>query len=99
MSPTVLLIGTLDTKGDEYGFLRDRLRAAGVDVLLADVGTLEPPGTTADISREEVAAGTGADLSALAEAREAKIPVERCDLDPVDCIRVSFIRAEPIARV
>ena len=70
MSPTVLLIGTLDTKGDEYAFLRDRLNDAGVDVLLADVGTLEPPRTDADITREEVAAGTGADLSALAEARD-----------------------------
>jgi uncharacterized protein (UPF0261 family) len=70
VSPTVLLIGTLDTKGDEYAFLRDRLRDAGVDVLLADTGTLEPPGVEPDISREEVAAGTGADLAALAEARD-----------------------------
>jgi uncharacterized protein (UPF0261 family) len=68
VSPTVLLIGTLDTKGDEYAFLRDRLRDAGVDVLLADVGTLEPAGTKPDIGREEVAAGTGADLGALASA-------------------------------
>ena len=36
---TVLLVGTLDTKGDEYAYLRDRLRLAGVDVLVADVGT------------------------------------------------------------
>ena len=68
MSPTVLLIGTLDTKGDEYAFLRDRLTDAGVDVLLADVGTLEAPRATPDITREEVAAGTGADPAALAEA-------------------------------
>ena len=68
MSSTVLLIGTLDTKGDEYAFLRDRLRDAGVDVLLADVGSLEAPRIQADISREEVASGTGADLGALAEA-------------------------------
>ena len=68
MSPTVLLIGTLDTKGEEYAYLRDRLREAGVDVLLADVGTLEPPGAEPDIGREEVAAGTGADLAALATA-------------------------------
>ena len=27
MTPTVLLIGTLDTKGEEYAYLRDRLRA------------------------------------------------------------------------
>ena len=70
MSPTVLLIGTLDTKGDEYAFLRERLREAGVAVLLADVGTLEPPRVGPDISREEVAAGTGADLAALADARD-----------------------------
>ena len=70
MSPTVLLIGTLDTKGDEYAFLRDRLNDAGVDVLLADVGTLEPARATPDITREEIAAGTGADLGALAEARD-----------------------------
>jgi len=66
VSPTVLLIGTLDTKGDEYAFLRDRLRDAGVDVLLADTGTLEPPLVEPDISREELAAGTGADLAAVA---------------------------------
>ena len=70
MAATVLLIGTLDTKGEEYAYLRDRLRDAGVDVLLVDVGTLEPPGVEPDISREEVAAGTGADLAALAEARD-----------------------------
>ncbi len=30
--PTVVLLGTLDTKGDEYAFLRDRVREHGVDV-------------------------------------------------------------------
>jgi uncharacterized protein (UPF0261 family) len=65
---TVLLIGTLDTKGEELEFLRDRLREAGVAVLLADVGTLEPPGVEPDISREEVGAETGVDPAALAEA-------------------------------
>jgi uncharacterized protein (UPF0261 family) len=70
VAATVLLIGTLDTKGEEYAYLRDRLRDAGVDVLLADVGTLDPPSVEPDISREEVAAGTGADPAALAEARD-----------------------------
>jgi uncharacterized protein (UPF0261 family) len=70
MTPTVLLIGTLDTKGDEYAFLRDRLWEAGVDVLVADVGTLEPPRAKPDITRDEVAAGTGVDLAALADARD-----------------------------
>ena len=33
-SKTVLLVGTLDTKGAEYAYLRERLREHGVDVLL-----------------------------------------------------------------
>jgi len=43
--PTVVLVGTLDTKGDEYAYLRDRLRLHGVNTLLVDTGTLEPPRT------------------------------------------------------
>ena len=40
--PTVVLLGTLDTKGHEYAYLRDRLREHGVDVLLVDAGVSEP---------------------------------------------------------
>ena len=39
---TVVLLGTLDTKGHEYAYLRDRLREHGVDVLLVDAGVREP---------------------------------------------------------
>jgi uncharacterized protein (UPF0261 family) len=68
---TVLLVGTLDTKGHEYAYLRDRLRLAGVGTLVADVGTLQPPhGCESDITREDVAAETGVDLAALTEARD-----------------------------
>jgi uncharacterized protein (UPF0261 family) len=65
---TVLLLGTLDTKGDELAFLRERLRDAGVGVLLADVGTLEAASVEADITREEVGAAGGVDVEALREA-------------------------------
>ena len=40
--PTVVLVGTLDTKGDDYGYLRDRLLGHGVEVVVVDVGTREP---------------------------------------------------------
>jgi uncharacterized protein (UPF0261 family) len=67
---TVVLLGTLDTKGDEYGYLRERLQLAGVRTLLVDVGTLEPPRIAPDIDRHEVAAMTGVDLDELAAARD-----------------------------
>ena len=67
---TVVLIGTLDTKGAEYAFLVECLRAAGVRPLLVDVGTYEPHGAEPDIGRDEVAAEAGVDLAALAEGRD-----------------------------
>ena len=51
--PTVVLLGTLDTKGVEYAFLRDRLLEHGVDVLLVDAG-VNDPSVTPDIGREEL---------------------------------------------
>ena len=66
-SPVVALAGTLDTKGHEYAFLRDRLREQGVDVLLVDVG-VHPPQVEPDVGREEVARAAGEDVHALADA-------------------------------
>ena len=66
--PTVVLLGTLDTKGSEYAFLRDRLRERGTDVLVVDAGIHEPVGLEPDISRQEVARAAGADVEALAAA-------------------------------
>jgi uncharacterized protein (UPF0261 family) len=65
--PTVVLVGTLDTKGEEYGYLRERLEAAGVATLLVDVGTQGPPRARADVSREEVAGAGGFDLASLTD--------------------------------
>jgi uncharacterized protein (UPF0261 family) len=64
----VVLLGTLDTKGTEYAFLRDRLRERGVDVLVVDAGVYEPVGLEPDISRDEVARAGGADLEELTAA-------------------------------
>jgi len=66
--PTVVLVGTLDTKGSEYAFLRDRLREHGVDVVLVDCGIVGEPLCEPDVRREEVAAAAGADVHALAAA-------------------------------
>jgi len=64
----VVLLGTLDTKGAEYAFLRDRLLERGVEVLLVDAGINEPVGAQPDVGRDEVALAGGADVAALAAA-------------------------------
>ncbi|MGD0716328.1 MAG: Tm-1-like ATP-binding domain-containing protein, partial [Gaiellaceae bacterium] len=69
--PTVVLLGTLDTKGSEYEFLRGELRAHGVDVLLVDAGSGGAPLVEPDIHATEVAAAAGAELAALTDRGEA----------------------------
>src|SRR5829696_2918557 len=65
---TVVLIGTLDTKGREYAFLRDRLREHGVETVLVDAGVLGEPKAEPDVTREEVARAGGASAAELARA-------------------------------
>ena len=66
----VLLIGTLDTKGVETAFMRDRLVAAGVPVLVADAGSVGLPHFPPDIPREKVFAAGGTSLAAVAKAND-----------------------------
>jgi uncharacterized protein (UPF0261 family) len=74
--PTVVLVGTLDTKGIEYGFMRDRLREAGVDVLLVDAGVMGEPLVAPDVSREEVAEAAGVDHAELVRAADRGLAVD-----------------------
>jgi uncharacterized protein (UPF0261 family) len=73
---TVVLLGTLDTKGVEYAFLRDRLREQDVNVVLVDVGVLDEPLIVPDITRQEVAEAAGADVVQLAAERNRAAALE-----------------------
>ncbi|MET9963575.1 Tm-1-like ATP-binding domain-containing protein [Streptomyces sp. NPDC006326] len=66
----VVLVGTLDTKGVEYGWLRERLLRAGVEVITVDTGIMGEPRVPADVPREAVARAAGAELSALRAAAD-----------------------------
>ncbi len=61
----ILLIGTLDTKGREFAFARDRLRRAGLGTILADAGTLGPPVVEPDIPRQVLLGRIGVDPASL----------------------------------
>lgn len=64
----MVLVGALDTKHAEYGFVRDRLAAAGLATTLVDVGVLDEPGLSPDVTRESVAGAAGTDVVELASA-------------------------------
>ncbi len=69
-TPTIVLVGTLDTKGHEYDYLRDRIGDAGGEAILVDAGVLGEPQVQADISRVEVARAAGVDHAELARAAD-----------------------------
>jgi uncharacterized protein (UPF0261 family) len=73
MDKTVLIIGTLDTKGAEIAYLRDRIQALGLQTIVVDDGILgEPLGITLDpgkdVSRAEAAEFGGTTLQDLRNA-------------------------------
>jgi uncharacterized protein (UPF0261 family) len=67
---TIAILGTMDTKGEEHGFVARLIRQRGHTPLVIDVGTLEAPRLAPDIPREEVARAAGADLASLVALRD-----------------------------
>jgi uncharacterized protein (UPF0261 family) len=65
MTKTIALIGTFDTKGEEFSYLRERIESVGLRTLMIDVGVLGSPAFAVDISQEEVAAAANENLAAL----------------------------------
>jgi uncharacterized protein (UPF0261 family) len=67
---TIALIGTLDTKGEEFSYLRDRIENLGLRTLMIDVGVLGRPLFEADVSPADVAAAANEDLASLQSERD-----------------------------
>ena len=73
---TIVLIGTLDTKGIEYEYMRRQLRAEGCEVILVDAGVMGKPLAVPDITREEVAKAAGENIADLATRGDRGMAVE-----------------------
>jgi uncharacterized protein (UPF0261 family) len=78
----IILVGTLDTKGAEYRFLRARLLEHKVDVVVVDAGVLGRPDFAPNVTRYEVASAAGVELDALAEARDRTAALAAMSAEP-----------------
>jgi len=65
--PTVVLLGTLDTKAVEYAYMRDVLMENGCDVVTVNAGVMSDPAYPVDFGREDVAAAAGFDIHDLVD--------------------------------
>lgn len=62
---TVVILATVDTKGDECAYLKEQIQSLGDDVLVMDIGVINDPQIEVDISSEQVALVAGSSLSEL----------------------------------
>ncbi len=76
MSPNVVIVATLDTKGRETEYLRHIIREEGCSVTVMDVGTLHPPDIRPDITRDEVVGAGGSTVADLREKNDRRLAVE-----------------------
>ena len=90
---TVVLVGTHDTKGEEYGWLRAQLEAAGCSVTAVDVGSFTEH-SSAEISAAEVAARSGVDVAPLLEARDRGAVMDAMGRGAAVVVRELFDRGE-----
>lgn len=66
--PTILIVGTVDTKSDEIGFMHEQVLAAGGQTLIMDVGVLAKGRVVPDIANTEVAMAAGVTLQQVMDS-------------------------------
>ena len=71
----VVIVGTLDTKGAEFKFLKDVIESTGVKTLVVDAGIFDPS-FTPDVDNTTVASVAGADIRALREKNDRGVNVK-----------------------
>jgi len=70
MSKKVLIIGTLDTKGEEFLFLKQNIQEAGAQTLVINAGIIGEPFFEPDVSNIEVAQAAGHTIKELRESND-----------------------------
>ncbi len=66
MTKTVVIVGSLDTKGQEFKFIKELIEQAGLKTLVVDFGVMGEPPFAPDIKRAEVVQAGGGDVARLA---------------------------------
>ena len=65
MAKTVCIVGTMDTKGLEFAFIKAQIESSGVSTCVVNTGIMGEPQLAADVSADEVARKAGSSLQTL----------------------------------
>lgn len=64
---TIAVIGALDTKGQEFSFVKEAITDRGHEALVIDTGVMGDPAFSPDVDAREVAQAAGSELAELRE--------------------------------
>jgi uncharacterized protein (UPF0261 family) len=87
---SIYLLVTLDTKGPEAAFVRDRLKELGLDVTVVDTGCLGAPAFSGDVTREAVFAAAGSSLAGLVSKNDRGAAVTMAANGAAKIVRDAF---------
>ena len=75
MAKTVGIVGTLDTKGMEFQFIKEQIEASGTSTCVVNTGIIGEPHLEPDVSAAEVAEAAGTSLQALQDGGDRGVAV------------------------
>ena len=75
MAKTVGIVGTLDTKGMEFQFIKEQIEASGTSTCVVNTGIIGEPHFEPDVSASEVAEAGGTSLQALQDGGDRGVAV------------------------
>ena len=70
MAKTVVIIGTLDTKGQEFAFIKKLVEKEGLKAIVVDFGVMGKPAFKPDVTGAEVAEAGGGNLETLRKGEQ-----------------------------
>lgn len=76
MGKTIAVIGALDTKGNEFLFVKKEIEKRGHTALVINVGIVKDPGFEPEVPADEVAKASGSSLAVLREKSDRGLAIE-----------------------
>ena len=90
----IIVIVTLDTKGEEAGFIRDEILKKGHTPILIDPGSMGSPMIQADVTRHEVALASGEPLEQILSKKDKAYTQERMIAGLVNIVSNKYASGE-----
>jgi uncharacterized protein (UPF0261 family) len=90
----IIVIATLDTKGEEAAFIRDEILKKGHQPVLIDPGSMGDPMISADVTREEVALASGESLEQIRTRKDKAYIQERMIAGLINIVSKKYASGE-----